>query len=316
MLRKWFLFLVAVIVLMSLSPVAASLHNFQVGATGEAGSIGNIGIRVEIRTRVYPLSPTDESDSFWVGNKLVNGAFIQLGYSIYHAGSYCVNAEYSVDLPFTCSRGYLAVNGSQAIWFWAYFPNRTQIHYYWGLGAIGSVGLNGTWHLYTISPSPSGNWSLLLDGQEVANVNFPVTNSSDGGDFIAEKTTQSTTRSALGPVEFRNLAYLKPDGWHMASELYAVVNCDSKSVRSNLNCGSFPYGVSLVGPNDVIVGSSRAQPEDGALLWNGNAATERRSSFDLSGVFVSATVVAVLIILLGSIVVLRKKLKLTRNKIT
>src|SRR5208337_2446873 len=67
----------------------SSVYNLQVGAFGDGGSIGNIGVQVEIRTHIYTITAPVLSDAFWVGDNLANGAFIQFGYELQVRGSYC-----------------------------------------------------------------------------------------------------------------------------------------------------------------------------------------------------------------------------------
>ena len=241
----------------------ASTYSLQVGALGDAGSIGNIGVRAEIRTHIYHVNPPD-TDAFWVGNHLENGAFIQFGYVLNSAGTYCDNGEVELGIPFTCSGVSHTVNGSEPLWSWTYLPNVARNGYYYGTASL--TGENGTWHLYGIMPNSRGGWSFLLDGQQVANANFPSTSSSDKVSLVAEKITSSTTLGPLGPVEFRNLGYLKQDGWHLVTGLIAIVNCGL-----NASCIPFTYGVSSLGANHIITGTSVSQPKDGELLWSSAA---------------------------------------------
>jgi hypothetical protein len=246
----------------------------QVGAYGDEASIGNVGVRAEIRTNLYYVNSPSE-DSFWVGDVLSDGAFIQFGYIRVRAGSYCSYAKVMPDASIACSGGPLTVDGSDALLFWLYSSNISKGEFYYGLVRHSSLGTNGTWHLYSILSDPPNRWMFLLDTEEVADALFPVANSSDRVFIVAEKSFQigestfSTIREhptdsgPLGPVEFRNAAYLKHDGWHPVTELYAVVNCGV-----NPNCPSIPYGVTLVGPNHIIAGTSIPQPDDGRLLWS------------------------------------------------
>lgn len=82
---------------------------------------------------------------------------------------------------------------------------------------------------------------------------------------MAEKGSDITTLGQLGPVEFRNLAYLKEDGWHYGTSLYAYVG---RAVNTNCNISN-PYGVMSEGAGVVMTGSGIRQPNDLDLLWTG-----------------------------------------------
>jgi hypothetical protein len=286
------LFIVACPLIQTFAPANSSItYSFQVGAYGDAGSLNNIGLRAQIRTHTYPMNQADEADTFWIGDTLVNGAFIQFGYAIYQAGIYCVNAEQEAGTQLSCS-GYRTVHGSEAFWFWQYWPNATASLYYSGIGAAGSVGANGTWHAYTIEPNSRGEWRFLLDERQVASIHFRSTNSTDEAAFVAEKISESTRPGRLGPVEFRNLTYLKRDGWHSVTDLYAIVGCGV-----NPNCAPNPYGVSVEGPNHIIAGTSLTQPHYKEVLWDSSAPKEQSKPQDLlplilTGVTVIAAVTA------------------------
>ena len=263
--------LVVLVFLISVQPTNASTCNLQVGAAGDVASVGSIGVRVEIRTHTYKA--TDEADAFWVANNLDNGGSIQFGYDLLAAGTYCKNGEFEPGASFTCTSGSDTVNGSEPTWTWEYWPSATGTQYFYGEGLLGSAGLNGTWHLYNIVPNSNVGWRLLLDGRMVANASFPPTRSSSTAYFTAEKITSSTSPGPLGPVEFRNLAYLRQDGWHNVTAVYAIVNCGV-----NPNCIPIPYGVSLLGPNHIIAGTSIPQPKDGELLWSSTARSTQTTS--------------------------------------
>ncbi len=82
--------------------------------------------------------------------------------------------------------------------------------------------------------------------------------------LIAEKGSDTATFGKLGPVEFRNLAYLKDDGWHAVAALYALVNVLC-AVSTNCDVRN-PYGVMLEDSGIVIAGSGIHQPKDMDLL--------------------------------------------------
>jgi len=63
--------------------------------------------------------------------------------------------------------------------------------------------------------------------------------------------------------EFRNLGYLKEDGWHTSESLVALRACTVSAI-----CGShFPYGVAVTAPGQIIAGSSIEGVPNGELVW-------------------------------------------------
>jgi hypothetical protein len=247
---------------MLLPSVRAQTFEPQVGAWADDASIGNRGVSVEIRTSIYNNNPGD-FQYFWVGDNLDNGAFIQFGYN-YEPGYYCLNGH-TVRGQFTCLGDSDHIGGSDARWSWQYWPNENGNDFSYGDGPANSAGANGTWHKYSIEPSTRGGWGFILDGQEVASVTDAWTRSKDVAYFVAEKGGDTATLGRLGPVEFRDLAYLEVDGWHYATKLYARVGC---AVNTNCNI-NIPYGVMSEGAGVVIAGSGIQQPNDLELLWTG-----------------------------------------------
>jgi hypothetical protein len=315
------LLLVGVLWLLSIGPANALSYNLQVGAVGDQESIGSLGVRAEIRMRIYTVAAPDLDDSFWIASNLVNGGGIQFGYELPAAGTYCTSGQVEPGTAFACTSGSLALDGSQPIWFWQYSSNTKVSLYHFGLGTTGLATLNGTWYSFAITPNFQGEWAFLLDGHEVANASYPTAESRSGAVSVAEKVTSSTSPGQLGPVEFRNLAYLRQDGWHNVTALYAIVNCGV-----NPNCIPIPYGVSLVGPNHIIAGSSVPQPEDGELLWNSTAQpTETRYSNSITSqgsvfsprpvvLFVGLGIAAIVALLAVEFVVLPRRRHMRRRR--
>jgi ribosomal protein S27AE len=87
--------------------------------------------------------------------------------------------------------------------------------------------------------------------------------------MVAEETTDSPVLGTLGPVEFRNLAYLAPDGWHLVDTLTGLRGCGALSDCSIQNA----YGVVSVGPNDIVAGSNVKLTNNGDLLWTSGYVT-------------------------------------------
>jgi hypothetical protein len=71
-------------------PVGARLNKYslQAGAWGDDASQHNLGVRAEIRTHIYEADD-GTFDYFWIGDNLVDGAFIQFGYA-FQPGNFCL----------------------------------------------------------------------------------------------------------------------------------------------------------------------------------------------------------------------------------
>ena len=218
---------------------------------------------MEIQTNSYNLSSRTE-DAFWVGDVLSDGGFVQFGYVILSPGYYCLNAHLTENGA-SCAGTADHVGLSDARWFWAYFPNaRIVDDWYYGFGPANSAGSNATWHLYSIFPNASGDWSFAQDGVTVYSSNFLSAGSSSPAHVVAEKAS-GPYLSQLGPVEFRSLAYLANDSvWHATSSLTSIVGCGYGTSSFCLAAG---YGVEAAGANDVVAGSKVSTPEPGQLLW-------------------------------------------------
>jgi len=243
-----------------------SVYNLQVGAFGDGGSIGNIGVQVEIRTHIYTIAAPAFSDAFWVGDNLANGAFIQFGYELQVPGSYCTYSVVVVGQN-SCQGPMTSVGDGDPRWFWEFWPNILDPSTYsFGMEQFGgSVGSEGSWHSYRIIAVPQAGWNLELDGLSVAVVNSPWVESSQPVYVVAEEVTSKAQASGnLGPVEFRNLSYYKDSAWHGVETLSAISNCGAL----NPYCGvSIPYGVSVEGPNDILAGAGMKVRKDGEYLW-------------------------------------------------
>jgi uncharacterized repeat protein (TIGR02543 family) len=240
---------------------AKTQYWFQVGAWGDSGSKGNNGVQAEIRTKLQPVLQPDSSDAFWVADNLQNGAFIQFGYLI-EPGNHCIRGQV-LGGKSTCTGPNRHDGSSDAYWFWQYWPDRHGADYYYAVGPIGSVGPDGSWHTYTITPNAAGSWNFIIDGQQVDHVSFTWTSSEDAVYVAAEKVTSSDHPSSLGPAEFRNIAYLMSDGWHQVNSLYVLRRCGYGSAC----VADIPYGVQMMGPNHIIAGTGAAKVQDGKLLW-------------------------------------------------
>ena len=245
----------------------------QVGAYGDDNTVGDTGVEVEIRTHQYIVN-SPELDAFWVGIGLEQGAFIQFGYEVAHIpGPYCLKGT-SLGNSFICTGGYVTRNNSDTFWFWEYFPvvgseNNAIV----SEGPTGSVGLNASWHLYTMMENGSNSWDFLLDGHQVDSLDVPASNWASAPGVAAEKAGglyNVYNLTELGPVEFRNLAYQNLNGWRSVSALYPFFVCSSPNPSIASNCNSLiTYGVASLGSNDIIVGSDIPRPIiNGQPLWS------------------------------------------------
>jgi len=250
--------------LLSVNDSQSSGRHVQIGAWGNRDSVDNEGAQVEIQTNSYNVSSQAE-DAFWVGDVLNNGAFIQFGYLILSPGYYCLSGHITGNGT-DCFGIDDNVGFSDARWFWAYFPNVQVVSdWYYGFGPGNSAGSNSTWHLYSILPSASGDWDFQMDDVTVSSTNFQSTTSTAPAHVVAEKAAGSYL-TQLGPVEFRNLAYLGNDTlWHGTSSLTPIDGC---GYGDSLPCSmAIPYGVASVGANDIVAGSNVSTPLGDQPIW-------------------------------------------------
>ena len=264
-------------VLQSVNDSQSSGYSVQVGAWGSGDSEGNEGVQVEIQTNSYNAS-SQTDDAFWVGDILTNGGFVQFGYLISTPGYYCLTAHITANGTY-CSGTGDSIGFADARWFWAYFPNAQVLNdWYYGFGPQNSAGSNSTWHLYSILPNAAGDWSFAIDGVPVYTSSFPWATSTSPAHLVAEQAS-GPYASPLGPVEFRNLAYLGNDTlWHGVSALTSIDGC---GVENRGDCDSAAYGVDSVGSNDILVGSNLAAHQSGQMVW------QRQSSCYLSTTLIS-----------------------------
>jgi len=137
-------------------------------------------------------------------------------------------------------------------------------NWYYGFGPPNSAGTNSTWHLYSISPSSSGDWNFMVDGSTIYASNFAAAPSISPAHVVAEKASGANL-SQLGPVEFRNLAYLGNDTlWHSISSLSPIGGCGP---GGNSGCDASAYGVEPAGINDLIAGSNLSTPQTHEPIW-------------------------------------------------
>jgi hypothetical protein len=220
----------------------------------------------EIRTIIAPPVGQDVADSFWVGDNLQNGAFIQFGYALSRPGQYCLYGETTGDQG-KCLGSIDQVGFGDARWFWEYWPNPTVMDFYYAVGPANSTGPDGSWHLYQASPDPVNGWKFVLDGHIVWDFTiFQAVKSKDPAYMVAEEITGGPfTSGSLGPVEFRNLQYWNSKTWESVSSLRAISRCGNTDSSCEL---AVPYGVTALGPNDIIAGTGEQLTRTGVLLWS------------------------------------------------
>jgi len=274
-------FVLCSVTLMLLNTVAlAQTQNFvEVGVSGDDASRGNMGIRAAIRTHLYDTYPS-MFDYFWIGNVLDDGAFVQFGYGFQPGPAvYCLKGLNAAGGN-SCTGKSELISNLEGRWEWQYWPNINGRDFYYGIGSANSVGLNGSWHEYSIVSSEVG-WHFLLDGIEVGNVIEKPSLSREPPVMIAEKAGATELVGTLGATEFRELEYYKGNVWHEVQALFAVRTC------STLNCNlAQPYGILLVGPDHVIAGSVHQMPNSGELVWTSGlqtlTVTTRPAQFSVS----------------------------------
>jgi hypothetical protein len=219
---------------------AQGTYNSEVGATGDDGSKGNIGIRAEILTRSSNLISGNE---YHIVDAFDNGSYIGFGYTnLYGAPT----------------------------WEWGFLP-ADIMKFDSQTGAGGSAGLNNTWHSYSIEYVPKRGWVFSFDGVQVGVSRINMTQTGGIAYFsVLNEPSFNGEWPALGSIEFRNLAYLKPDGWHEVNSLKALVVCVIESYNVPNSSCDVPYGVLELGPNHIVVGSGLPHHADGDLLWTTN----------------------------------------------
>jgi hypothetical protein len=245
-------------------------YELQVGASGDSDSVGNSGVQAQIETNAQNVYLPDTAETFWVGDNLANGAFIQFGYELLVPGSYCLYGE-RIGANGNCFGSSDYVGSGDARWWWEYWPNAYGTDFYFGIGQAYSAGPDGSWHTYQIVPNVANGWNFVFDGTIVRSFNdYQVSISKDPAFVVAEEITGATSASGnLGPVEFRNLEYLNDVGWQNVTSLTAILDCNtSNQLGVYPNCGiSIPYGVSMNGPNDILAGSGQNEVLAGTVLW-------------------------------------------------
>ena len=221
---------------------AQTKYVFVIGAVADDGSKGNIGVRGEIRTHLFNVS-SEEIDYFYIAESFSDRSITTFGYV-----SDWVTGEWKLHWGFGTPAG------------------QSNFEY----GPIASTGPNGTWHEYAIMHESDTLWNFTFDGHLVGVMPIPLAVPDAPVFLSAEKITFDRSERPLGPVEFRNLSYLKSDGWHPVASLRAEVFCqviEDTNTQCNLDV---PYGILALGPNHILVGSGVPTYKDGEMLWASN----------------------------------------------
>jgi len=238
-------------------------YALQVGAGGDDASRGSSAMSARIRTHVYHVS-AEYGNSFWLGDILANGAFVQFGYQLASANLYCLHGQ-TIGVQTFCDGSADTISDNDARWFWQYWPDPNFIDFYFGIGPSHSAGSDKSWHLYQILPNQANGWTFALDGKPVSSMNdFKWAPTRDPLLSVAEEVTNSRASASgrLGPVEFSDLSYSNKEGWHQVESLQAVSVCIGASSGCNV-----PYGLKVLGANHIIAGTGEQSREDGELLW-------------------------------------------------
>lgn len=166
-------------------------YKLQVGAWSEDASIGNVGVSIQIQTRIYQVASND-FQYFWVGDILQNGAFIQFGY-VYEPGAYCskgalANGQYS------CAGESTTLWNSDPRWMWQYWPNAYgSKDFSWQIGGINQLGPDMGWREYSIIADTNGSWDFMIDNQVIATLPNHYSPAKYAANFVAEKGSSSVT---------------------------------------------------------------------------------------------------------------------------
>ena len=254
-------------------------YSLQAGAWSDPASIGNTGVKATIQTITENLQG-DDHDSFWVGDNLVNGAFIQFGYNIFSTVNgfvdICTTGTVAIGGYLTCSSTIPTFYTSgQSEWFWQYWPNVTSTAFQFGYGPAGSAGANNSLNTYQISPGTNNNWQFILNGNVIYQSSIPVTMSAAPLYVSAEKVSSAINPTVLGPVTFSGMTFYKSGAWVTPKSLVSFVDCVTPTcptgVHPYTSSANIPYGVVSRAANSITAGSGEPHMTDGTVLW-GNPA--------------------------------------------
>lgn len=214
---------------------------WQVGLSAGDEDRNATGMRATIVTTLPQRVSANTTNYFWVGSYLADGSFIQAGYYV----------------P--------AHENSNAGWFYCAFhadAKEGPCEY----GPLGSVGVNGASHTYTLQSSIDATtsetvWLVTLDDTVLgefpwsvgtSGTNTPVIYAESSG-FMAHPAT-----SELGPVDFRTAIEVRVSGsesYNAAPHLFVVYSAPNVCP---------PYGISRDSNGGVLLGSGLSCPARGS----------------------------------------------------
>lgn len=257
--RRFYPMAVLLVLLLVAYPVSAQ-YWFQSGARASASSNGNSGASVVIQT-VLPQNVSDGSMAFWVGENLANGAFLQIGYTIFNR-----TGEVPNNCTATGCSGTQQVTAGKAEWFFEYFPPGNNSSFYGTIGPDGSAGPNGAFNTYSFY-SNGTVWYFEVNGSVVGGADLGT---SKSGAFtptaIAELANTSTSGQYMSPVIFANLSEYKYGQFLPVQSAYGVVSYGTGSETKLRN----PYGIKEIGNrvNYFEVGSGLPVSNNNTQLWS------------------------------------------------
>ncbi len=260
-MRRYRLFSVAALLLLLLMAYpAGAQYWFQSGVRAASLSASqNGGASVQIQT-ITPQNVSSGSAAFWVGESLSNGAFLQVGYTIFNRTGNVPNDC----TPTGCASRQQVVAGN-AEWFYEYFPAGNDSSFFGSIGPDGSAGANGTFMNYSFY-SQGDTWYFEVNGTVVGSANLGA---STSGPYtptaLAEIANTSTASAYLRPVAFANLSAYRYGAFLPVQNAYGVVGYGTGSETSLRN----PYGVKELDSrvNYFEVGSGLPLSTNGTQMW-------------------------------------------------
>ncbi len=211
---------------------------WQIGVVADSSAINSTGMQTRIQTRLPSAVTAGTSEYFWIGSYLSDRSFIQIGYAI----------------PWNQLRGE---------WFYCVFSSigvKGPCVY----GEPGSVGGTGKWNTFALTSAPIGNgrflWTAELNGIRLGS--FSMQTGSTGPNTPGVYGEQSSYTAASASDVFPEIEFFPAIQVISAghSNRYSAPNHATVYYSAANVCP--PYGLAVVQPNNVYIGShlSCAQP--------------------------------------------------------
>jgi hypothetical protein len=247
---------VLVLAVLTLANVPSAQYWFQSGARGSNDVYFNNGFSVQIQT-IYQ-TPTLGSLGFWGGERLSNGAFVQIGYEISNSTGY-----YAIQCGNSTMPRYLTAG--RPAWFWEYFTVSDNQLFCGGIGPDGSAGANGSFNTYSFRSLGGDIWGAYFNNELLGKVNLSTNNSGTNPPYaLAEYADTNTDTWPLSAVRFKNLAYYEGKTSKRLTTGYSVINYGKDSLTALPN----PYGVQEVGNfSDYFIVASKLPALNSTTLW-------------------------------------------------